>query len=76
MKLCTRCLAEGQPKKVTKGSLAIEIILWLAFFVPGLVYSIWRLTTRYEACRSCGSGELIPRNSPRAQQLLGMSTRP
>lgn len=67
--LCTRCLSEGRPKRVTRGSLWIETILWLTFIVPGLIYSVWRLTTRHDACRACGSDELVPLNSPRARAL-------
>lgn len=69
-KICTRCLVVGQVRRVTRGSLLIELILWLVFIVPGLIYSIWRLTTRYAACKACGSTELVPVSSPRGQQLL------
>ncbi len=55
---------------MTSGSIAIEIVLWLAFLIPGLIYSIWRLTTRRDACAACGSAELVPENSPRGRELL------
>jgi len=35
---------------VTKGHFALEFVLWLCFLVPGIIYSIWRLTTRRETC--------------------------
>ena len=66
---CTACGTVGPSKTVTKGSLLIEIVLWLFFLVPGLIYSIWRLTSRHEACKACGSKAIIPLDSPRAQQL-------
>lgn len=62
--LCTRCGTECRPEKITKGSFIIEIGLWLFFILPGLVYSIWRLATRYHGCPSCKSRDIIDRDSP------------
>ncbi len=63
---CMQCGVDGLPKRQTKGSLAIEIILWLCFLVPGLIYSIWRISTRFDACPACGSNKLVPLNAPAA----------
>lgn len=69
---CTRCGDVNYPKKVTGGSFLIEVILWLCFLVPGIIYSIWRLTGgRTNVCRKCGGAELIPVDSPRAKAALG-----
>ena len=57
---CTRCLTEGRPVSKTPGSVGVEIVLWLFFCLPGLIYSIWRLASRYDGCASCGSRELVP----------------
>ena len=69
-RLCVVCGTVGRPTTVTRGSIGVEIIMWLMFIVPGVIYSIWRLTTRREACRACGSDQLIPVQSPRAQEIL------
>lgn len=53
--------------------MLVELFLWLCFLIPGVFYSIWRLTTRAQVCRSCGSHELIPPGSERARQLGGRS---
>lgn len=74
---CMTCGVDDQAKSVTRGSLAIEIVLWLCFLVPGLIYSIWRLTSRYEGCAACGSKTLIPFDSPAAlahRKSLAVST--
>lgn len=63
---CTVCGFEGEPESRTPGSMAIEVVLWLCFLLPGLIYSIWRLNKRHAACAKCGSGLLIPCDSPRA----------
>jgi hypothetical protein len=66
---CTQCGTIDKPKTETKGSLAIEIILWLLMILPGVIYTVWRLTTRGPVCRTCGAKEIIPPDSPRAKQL-------
>jgi hypothetical protein len=68
--VCTSCGYVGEPKTMTKGSIAVEIVLWLCFLVPGLIYSIWRLSSRYDGCPSCGQITLIPVDSPMAQKFL------
>ena len=68
--VCTACGNVGKSKRVTKGSIWIEIVLWLCFLVPGIIYSIWRLTTKHDACPSCGNAQLIPRSSPMGQKFL------
>ena len=68
--ICTTCGHTGKPVKLTKGSFAIELLLWLCLFIPGLIYSIWRLTSRYDACPKCKKTTLIPLNTPIAQKLL------
>ena len=68
--ICTECGQVGAPRTHTRGSILIEIVLWLCLLVPGLIYSLWRLTTRQQVCRACGGPTLIPMDSPRGRQLL------
>lgn len=67
--ICTNCGFRARGKMHTRGSFAIEVVLWLAFIIPGLIYSLWRLSTRKEVCASCGQATVIPLASPRGQQL-------
>lgn len=69
-KLCTQCLTVGKPRKVARGSILMEIFLWCLFIVPGFIYSLWRLSTKANACKSCGSENLVKLNSPMAKKLL------
>lgn len=69
--ICSRCGARGQPKNRVKGSFLIEVVLWLCFLVPGLIYSIWRLTSKAKVCPTCGAEAMIPLNSPMGQKLAG-----
>jgi hypothetical protein len=66
--ICVTCGTEGETQTKTPGSIFIEIILWICFIVPGLIYSVWRLSSRGKVCRVCGS-DLISVSSPRGQQL-------
>jgi ssDNA-binding Zn-finger/Zn-ribbon topoisomerase 1 len=68
---CTSCGATTSGKSHTRGSMLVEIVLWLCFLLPGLIYSAWRLSTREQVCSVCDAPGLIPVNSPRARRELG-----
>lgn len=68
--ICQNCGSRGQPKKIIKGSIFIELILWLCLIIPGLIYSIWRLTTRQDGCPSCGQPGMINVTTPHGRLLV------
>ena len=69
MMVCTQCGGTATESH-TKGSFLIEILLWFFFCVPGVIYSVWRLTTRGKVCSGCKSDRLVPANSPTGRQML------
>ena len=69
-RVCTVCRYVGKPKRMTKGSFGLEAALWLLFIVPGLIYSIWRLTSRYDGCPKCKNQSMIPTDTPMGQELI------
>lgn len=69
MKVCGKCGTVAEPKRFTPGSILIEIVLWLCFLVPGLIYSLWRLSKRRDVCPSCGADELLQLDSPRGRAV-------
>lgn len=71
--VCPSCGTCGEPKTVTPGSIGIEIVLWLCLLIPGLVYSIWRMSAKYDACPACGQRALIPANSPNGRKIIEQS---
>lgn len=76
-RICTSCGSTVSPKSHTKGSIWIEIVLWLAFIIPGLIYSIWRLSSKQDVCPVCKKPTLIPLSSPAGQKYareFGQST--
>ena len=52
---CPVCKHTGPPKRVTPGSFWIEVVLWLFFIIPGVIYSLWRLSARKSICTRCGN---------------------
>jgi hypothetical protein len=67
---CIQCHHVGYKKKQYKGSLAVEILAWLLMILPGLLYTLWRSGTAYDACAGCGATEIIPVNSVRAVNMM------
>jgi hypothetical protein len=76
VRFCGDCGSEGTPNFETRGSIFIELVLWLCFLVPGLVYSLWRLTSKRRVCASCGGERLLPPESPMAQKMRAELAQP
>jgi len=68
--VCTNCGFRGKPVRATAGSFIVEVVLWLCFILPGLIYSVWRLTTRKQVCPKCKQPTMIPADSPRGRTLI------
>lgn len=68
--LCPSCGAQARPITHTPGSILIELLLWCCFLLPGLVYSLWRLSARKRnVCPHCRNPGMIALDSPQAQQI-------
>jgi hypothetical protein len=67
---CAQCHTVGVPEWQTQGSFFIEIALYLLFCAPGLIYTIWRLTSKKRICPACHSTAIIRANSPAASQWV------
>jgi hypothetical protein len=82
--LCTSCGSLSVPVKKHKGSFLTEAVMLLGAIIGGLinivlgafifiallVYGVWRITSKHKACEICSGVNLIPANSPIAQQFL------
>lgn len=68
--ICTNCGYQGKPVTMTRGGIGTEIILWLLFIIPGLLYSIWRMSTKYTACPKCKKQTMIPIDSLMGKKIL------
>jgi ribosomal protein S27AE len=67
---CQNCGTVARPRTRVRGSFLIEVFLWLCLIIPGVVYSLWRVTTKEKVCPQCGAGQMIPLDSPRAKAAL------
>lgn len=71
MYICTVCGHVGYPVKQVKGSFLVEVALWFIFLLPGLIYSIWRLTSQSKVCPKCHNTTMIPDDTPKGKELIG-----
>lgn len=73
--LCTSCGAQTNPVTHTKGSFVIEVVLWFLMILPGVLYTVWRITSREQVCPACRKPTLIPIDSPVARATLAQLER-
>jgi len=71
--VCTMCHSVDKPKKVTPGSFIMEVFLWMLFFFPGIIYSLWRVTNKKKVCKCCGSEHIVPKESIAAKKIMSAS---
>jgi hypothetical protein len=57
--MCTECFRTAEAGTVLEGSDIVEMIAWVCFGVPGLLYCWWRHALRIKVCPVCGSSELV-----------------
>ncbi|MGQ9669508.1 MAG: hypothetical protein ACUVWY_05000 [Desulfosoma sp.] len=59
---CAACDYVGEAAVLQKGSRSKEIALWCCLFLPGLLYTLWRLSSdgRYMGCPRCKSAQFRP----------------
>lgn len=82
VKTCLRCHATAEPVSAVKGSFIAELLVWIlsllavpffSILILGLpiAFTLVRFFSRSTVCKSCGSSELVPVDSPAAQKLRG-----
>ncbi len=69
--VCASCGYKEKPLNYKKGSWKVEIILWICFLVPGLLYSIWRSYTAIKVCPLCKTATMISTKTAHGQRLSG-----
>ena len=68
---CLDCKSVGVARKKESGARGVEVLLWLLFIIPGVIYTLWRSGTARRACSVCDSTNVIPADSPRALEARG-----
>jgi hypothetical protein len=67
--ICKNCGTVHSGEHVLPGNGWIELVLWLAYIVPGLIYSIWRRSRQRPTCAACGSRDLVDAETPVGRRL-------
>lgn len=73
--VCAQCGHHGPTRRETPGSILVELVLWLCFLIPGLIYSLWRVSARRSVCAVCGAATLVPENSPVGRRLRAQAAQ-
>lgn len=74
--LCLSCGNIGKPRLRNRGSSFIEIVLWLCFLIPGMLYTFWRMFRKERLCKTCNAPNPIPMDSPVAQRFINQTPDP
>jgi hypothetical protein len=72
--VCPNCGHLGWPARFTRGSLLVELLLWLFFILPDVIYLAWRLTTRFRGCASCSQPGVV--GAPTSRAAAGAAVPP
>jgi len=67
---CFNCGSVGFAKLRARGQGWVTLVLLLFCVLPGLIHWLWRMTHWERTCSACGSTEIMPTDSPRAQEAL------
>ena len=71
--ICKNCGTRHDGHTSLLGNGWVELVLWLLWLIPGLIYSVWRRTQRRPACAICGSVDLVSLGSPVGRRLSAES---
>jgi hypothetical protein len=69
--ICTSCRSIVTPDGRAQGSGGVEILLWLLFIIPGLIYTLWRGSKKIITCPICHAPNPIPLATPAGKALVG-----
>jgi hypothetical protein len=70
---CLNCGYNGKIKQRPRGSGLIELILWLCFLIPGLIYTAWRGHKKEYICPKCQSDHIVSKKNIKAREYVEMS---
>lgn len=68
--VCKNCEEIGQVTEKMPGNGWVEIVLYLFWIAPGIVYSVWRRKSKKQVCGSCGSDQLVAAKTRAGQQII------
>ena len=82
MNICLQCHTVNEGVKKNPGSFALELLIWGAGIIGGLIaaplfflvlvglcYTMWRITNPYRVCSSCGHRGMVGVDTPAGKRL-------
>lgn len=73
--VCTVCLEQGLPRVTSSANAGVGCALMFLFILPGLLYFLFN-SGKLVVCRFCGSGDVVPLDSMRAEKMGVYQPRP
>jgi hypothetical protein len=67
--VCGNCRSVIRPEQKKPGTGGVELLLWLFFIIPGLIYSVWRSGAAYDICPVCQARNPVPLDTPAGKRL-------
>jgi hypothetical protein len=67
--VCSNCRSSIRPEQKKPGTGGVEVLLWLFFIVPGLIYTVWRSGAAYNICPVCQARNPVPLDTPAGKRL-------
>ena len=68
--ICTSCGSEETATRRRRGNGFVELVLWLALLVPGILYTAWRnMGDPVTSCYVCGHQTTIPLHTPVGRRM-------
>lgn len=67
---CKECYEVAVPKTVTPGYFIIELVAWCFMVLPGLLYTMYRISNKKKVCAHCGSESVIKADSFLAKKMM------
>ncbi len=67
--ICADCGSTALPVEAKRGAGWVEVLLWLCYLLPGLIYSIWRRARSRMVCAYCGNPSMVSVHSERARKI-------
>lgn len=68
--VCKSCNHVGKSKSFVPGSFVIELFAWLCLILPGLIYTLWRASSKKKVCEMCSSKEIIGIDTPMGRKMV------
>lgn len=68
--ICANCGTVGFFSTTDKGNSTLSCCFYLVAFLPGLIYSAWRESTKKKRCDKCASSDVYEVSTPRGRELM------